>query len=72
MPIPFWFCCTSVVLISGIKTNDRKYSALPLIHEGNIWVQRVFDIQIDEQYSCQEDLSLISLRSGKTHPLILV
>ena len=34
----------SIVSISGIKTNDRKYSAIPLIHEWNIWVHRVFDI----------------------------
>ena len=34
----------SIVSISSIKTNGRKYSAIPLIYEWNIWVKRVFDI----------------------------
>ena len=50
IPIKFSKCLylfgvvTSIVSMSGIKTNDQKYSAIPLIHEWNIWVQRVFDI----------------------------
>ena len=34
----------SVVSISSIKTNGRKYFAIPLIYEWNVWVKRVFDI----------------------------
>ena len=50
IPIKFSKCIylfgvvTSIVSISGIKTNDRKYSAIRLIHEWNICVHRVFDI----------------------------
>ena len=50
IPIKFLKCLylfgvvASIVSISGIKTNDRKYSAIFLIHEWNILVQRIFDI----------------------------
>ena len=77
IPIEFSKClyifgvAASIVSISGLKANDRKYSAIPLIHGWNIWVHRVFDIQ-NEQYLCQEDLTLTSLKSAKTHPLILI
>ena len=45
IPIKFPKCLylfsvvASIVSISGIKTNDWKYFAIPLIHEWNIWVQ---------------------------------